>query len=404
MARVLKNDKCFVSMGGKAKRMLLFGYGYGHNAEGKIRSLKETSLFDVVFIAYQFDEAFREKYPYIKFVPLNYRISIKRPLESVKCFFVLYKQIRGSGGFDVVYSLGIGGAMVALLFFLTPKKTKKALELWSIHIIDKARRNKSISERLDRYVIDRADLICQYWWGVRDHFIKSFPQFEDKFLMYQLSYADIYFSNEHHSPASNFAKDFLNTIPKEQVVCFWPRSFIPSNNHKLLLDSLGLIKRERPELMDKFKLYLWGGNAESKTSRATIEKAIRENVLDDNVVIVEHPFVPQNDIFAIEERSNFFVQIANDDILSTYVMEMICSVTPFILSNLSTFRYLNEKYDLNIDLVENEVKPIADRIIDILSGNIVDDVTEYERRKAICFQHFAKSKVTLWFTTLYNNV
>ena len=386
------------------KRMLLFGLGYGHNVEGKLRTLNENPIFEVDFLAYQLDVAFTNRYPQINYKPISCLINIRHPLYSIKCFLYLLWLLRISNKYDIIYSLGIGGAITSLIYMLAPNSTKKALEIWSVHIIDKAKNNKSLSEKSDRYVIDHADFVCQYWWGIKEHFIKSFPQYENKFVMYQLSYSDIYFSNERHSPTSEFAKDFLNKIPKEQKVCFWPRSFIPSNNHNLLIDSLGIIKRDRPELLDNFMLYLWVGNAESKVSRNIIEETIIKNSLENNVEIVEHPFVSQNDLFAIEERSDFFVNIVNDDIFSTYIMEMICSRKPFLLSNIRTFQFLNEKYDLNIDLVENDAKVISDRIIKILSGNDPISCEEYERRKKICTKHFSRSNVIIWYTILFNKL
>lgn len=386
------------------KRMLLFGPGYGHNAEGKLRALNDNPLFEVDYLAYQLDKAFMERYPNICFKPLKNLISINHPLSSIKCFLFLFWLLRISSKYDIIYSLGSGGAITSSIFFLAPRRTTKALEIWSIHIIDKAKSNKSISEKFDRYVIDHADFICQFWWGIREHFINIFPHYERKFIMYQLSYSDIYFSNERHSPTSVFAKEFLSRIPEEQVVCFWPRSFIPSNNHKLLLDALGIVKRTRPELLEKFMLYLWVGNAESSVSRGIIENTIIDNSLENNVEIVEHPFVSQNDLFAIEERSNIFVNIVNDDIFSTYIMEMICSCKPFILSNIRTFQFLNEKYNLNIDLVENKEEIISERLVQILTGNDPVDFTEYKRRKQICTNLFSVSNVTRWYTILYNHV
>lgn len=391
-------------MAEKKKRMLLFGPGFGHNVEGKLRSLTNTSLFDVVFIAYKFDESFREKYPSIKYVPSKHVFSLRHPLNSIRSFLWLYKWTRCSGNYDVVYSLGMGGAIGALLFYLAKKDTKKAFEIWNVKILKKAKRNKSLSERFDRFVIDRADLICQYWWGIRELFFDYFPEHKHKFLMYQLSYPDIYFSKEKHLPESPFVIDFLNRIPKDQIVCFWPRSFIPSNNHIALLEALNIIKNENLGLINNFKLYLWGGNVQREESRHQIEVYIADHSLSQYVEIVEHPFVPQNDIFAIEERSDFFVQIANDDILSTFIMEILCSGKPFVLSNLRTFQFLNEKYDMNIDLVDNNPSEISIKLIEILSMLNKGDKIENKSRREICRHHFSTSKVTPSFQLLYNRL
>lgn len=384
------------------KRMLLFGPGYGHNTEQKLRSLSDTSLFEVVFLAYQLDNTFQQKFPYIKFISSNFIVSIKHPLKTLMSVYSLFKQVRCSGHYDVVYSLGVSGIFGALTFWFANKKTKRAIEIWSNYILKTAKRNHTFFEKLDAYVLKRADLVCQYWWGIRERFIELFPGYGHKFLMYQLSYPDIYFSGEKHLPESDFVMSFLNRIPQDEIVCFWPRSFIQSNNHPLLLNALGIIKKRNPEILSHFKLYLWGGNVQQNSRVLEIKETIISNGLENNVEIVEHPFVSQNDIFAIEERSDLFVQIANDDILSTFIMEIICSGKPFVLSNLRTFQFLNEKYNLDIELVENDDVKIAGKIEKILQELKIRTVNN--TRRDVCKKYFSQSMVKPSSQILYERL
>lgn len=385
------------------KRMLLFGPGYGHNTEGVLNNcFSDYSLFEVVFLGFQYDESLKQKFPYIKHVPSKFEISKKHPWRSLKSIFWLYKQVRCTGHYDIIYSLGTGGLMGALIFWFARKNTKKAFEIWSMHIIDRAKSAKNIFAKMDRYVLKKSDFVCQYWWGARERFLNAFPEYEHKFLLYQHFNSDIYFENVKHIPESTFVRNFLAKIPQNQIMCFWPRSFIPSNNHPLLIDSLGIIKKRNPQILENFKLYLWGGNVEREERVREIKDAINKNRLGNYVEIVEHPFVPQNDIFAIEERSDFFVQIANDDILSTFIMEMICSGKPFVLSNLRTFQFLNKVYDLNIDLVNNDSLEIASRVETILSDlHISRKAPDYSRRDK-CKLLFSKSNVALPSQILYD--
>lgn len=382
----------------------MFGPGFGHNVEWKLQSLKDTSLFNVVFFAFNFDESFRSKYPNVEYIPSEFYFNVKHPWRSTKSICRLYRQIKGAGKFDVIYSLGVGGLLAYLFFLFTNRESKKVIELWSIYLLNSAKQKHSLLDKINRSVIERSDFICQTWWGIREIFINMFPEYENKFLMFQICLPEFYFSGAKHCPESKFVKDFLSGIPDEQIMCFWPRSFVPSNNHPLLLEALGQIKSCTPDLLSNFKLYLWGGNVQNDNSRKDIEDCIVNNSLQQNVEIVDHPFVPQNDLFAIEERSNFFVQIANDDILSTFIIEIMCSGKPFILSNLRTFQFLNEVYGLNIDLVDNKVELITERLKDILT-KLHSEPTKLDFwRREKCKEYFSEAYAKPFTHILYEKV
>lgn len=385
-------------------KMLLVGPGFGHNTKGVLDSFKGCDLWDVTFLATTIDPEFIKEYPNINFIPYDCRIYLKRPFHTLRNMLKLAVYARFKGKYDVIYNLGLGGIMHAPLYLFARKKSILAFEIWSNAVLDSAHSNKSISEKLDAYIFKKTDLVCQYWWGIKEKFVNLFPQYEGKWLMYQLSYPDIFFSEEKHQPESEYVKNFLARIPDDQIVCFWPRSIIPSTNHGLTIEALGKIKAENPELMTKFKLYIWAGNLDHADCRKKIDNGIEKYGLQENIEIVRHPFVPQNDIFAIEERSDFFINIVNADLLSTFIMEMICSKKPFVLSNLRTFQFLNEKYGLDIPLVDNNVDKVAAAIKTILMGDKKTTLEEYESRKQLCRELFSKTNVKNRNEILYEKV
>ena len=83
---------------------------------------------------------------------------------------------------------------------------------------------------------------------------------------------------------------------------------------------------------------------------------------------------------------------------------MICSKKPFVLSNLRTFQFLNEKYGLNIPLVENSVDEVAAAIKTILMGDEKTTLEEYESRKQLCCELFSKTNVKNRNEILYEKV
>ena len=236
--------------------MLIIGPGFGHNTERKLGPLKDNDIYDVTFLALRLDKNFVTRFPYVRFI----EVKCTR-FKRLSFFFELAQLIWYaciSIPVDILLVLGLSGYLTAPVFKLSRKKTIKVFELWSVHILDN-KIGSFLLRRANESVIKNADYISQNWWGIKEMFVSKYPEYTDKFLMYQLYFDDIFFSTQKHEPESDFVKDFLNRIPKNQVVCFWPRSFIPSTNHKLLLDALGLILVDKPHLLENFKLYLWGG-------------------------------------------------------------------------------------------------------------------------------------------------
>lgn len=385
-------------------KMLLVGPGFGHNTEGVLNSFQECELWDVTFLATTIDPAFVNKYTNIRFVPYDCRIYTKHPFRTLKNMLKLAIYARFKEKYDVIYNLGLCGIMHAPLYLFAIKKSILAFEIWSNSVLDSAYSHKSFSEKIDAFILKKTDLVCQYWWGIKEKFVNLFPQYENKWLMYPLGYSDIYFSDEKHHPESEYVKNFLAKIPDDQIVCFWPRSIIPSTNHGLTIEALGKIKAENPDLLSKFKLYIWAGNLDHTDCRKKIDDGIKKYGLHENIEIIRHPFVPKNDIFAIEERTDFFINIVNADVLSSFIMEMICSKKPFVLSNLRTFQFLNENYGLDIPMVENNVNEIADAIKTILMGNEKTTNKEFENRKQLCRKYFSKSLVKNRNEILYEKV
>ena len=82
-------------------------------------------------------------------------------------------------------------------------------------------------------------------------------------------------------------------------------------------------------------------------------------------------------------------------------MEILCSGKPYVISNLRTFQFLNEKYDLKVDLIENKMDAIAARIETILKELQNNDrCYDYSRRDK-CKQLFSTANVKTTSQILY---
>ena len=391
-----------VSLSMNKKKLLIIGPGFGGNTLGLFNSLQNNSCFDVTFLGTRLDPTFVERFPEVEMIPFSVRIDKNHPFRTLRNFLKLVKFLLFRRHVDVLYVLGLGGIMIAPLFFLAKRKTLKVFEIWSNSILDTAK-NKDLFGRADYYILKKADYISQYWWSIKEQLDISFPEFSNKFLLFPLRHSNNRFTRVSHRPESVFVRELMSRIPDEQIVCFWPRSIIPSNNHVLCLEALSLIKRRNPYLMDGFKLYIWGGNIDNADCRQKLDDAIKRLSLSANVEVINHPFVPINDIYALEERSDFFIQISHDDVLSSFIFDMIYSGKPFVLSNLRTFQFLNEIYDLQIPLVDNTQEAIADSIENILINHELS-LDIYKRRIDICRLHFSMDITRPWYEIVFEKL
>jgi len=363
--------------------MLLIGPGRGHNILPIIEELNHQELFKVDFFCHnlEFSQVF---YSNINFIPYssNFIFELKKHLKLL--FF--------GKKYDILFIQGgMHHILLTLIYILLIKSKKKIFCCWSNQIIDIAT-TKSRAQIIAKLIFKKSDFVFLNWHSIKERFENNFPQWRHKAVLSLGGLHDSFFLPVTNITESNFVKKFLEEIPDQNIISFWPRSIIRANRHDLVIEAIAILKKMFPEILENFTLYLWGGNVEDKHYRLIIEKAILDNDLIKNIKIVDHPFVSFTDIRIIEKRSDFFIQISEHDILSTFIIEVMLQEKDVILSNIRPYQCLNEFYNFNILLVDNDPKIISEEIKNKILNINNQNKELLATRKKICEENFKFSK------------
>lgn len=368
------------------KRMIMIGPGYGHNILPIIEELNKQSFFDVDFLCHSLK--FKQKdYDNINFIPF----PIARRIDVWSCMkyilFHLKYSIFGKR-YDILLIQGETGLFLTLLLIFIKAKNKIFVP-WSYGVLNISQK-KSKEGLLARLIFKKSDYISTNWYSEKESIKRLFPK--SKIILFYWGLEDVFFNPADTQIESQFVKNFLNNIPEHKNIVFWPRSIIRYHRQDMVVEALAFLKNENSRILDDFVLFLWTGNVEDKQFRSEIENLIKKFNLTENVKIIDHPFVNYNDIRIIENRSNFFINISISDGLSTFILEMLLQGRDIILSNNPTYKYLNDFFDLRLDLVDIDVAAIAAAIKTKLNSKNNSDSDIKEKRKKVVFENFRFTK------------
>jgi hypothetical protein len=368
------------------KKMIVIGPGYGHNIFPIIEELNKQTLFEVDFLCHSLKFK-QEDYKNVTFIqfPKARRNDLRSCINYI--LFHLKYSIFGKS-YDILLNEGETGFFLLFLYIFIKAKVR-IFTPWSNWIIEMAQ-TKSNKGAISRLIFKKSDYINTNWFDSKETIEKIFPRC--KIVLFYWGLSDSFFTPPNKVVESDFVKEFMKGIPDNKVMVFWPRSIIHYHRQDLVVEGLAQILKESPEILQNFILYLWPGNVEDKIIRANIEKSIIDYGLSEKIKIIDHPFVPYNDIRIIENRSDFFIQISEHDGLSTLILEMLLQEKDIILSNIPPYQKLNDYFDLKFNLVDGKVNAIATALKNKLLTKNNQDINILTRRKRICEENFKFSK------------
>lgn len=354
------------------KKMLLIGPGRGHNIIPYLKAYDSQLQFKVDFLAQGLIFKASE-YPNINMINIK---SFKNDFFKW-CKYIFFKK------YDIIYVHGTNDIQIAF-FFLISRAKIKIFHAWGNSLIDAALSHQCFKKNIAQIILKFSTYLLWGWHGTKERADKEFPWLKNKSLLLIENCPNFFLSSKQDSIVTPFTRKFLDSIQKERVVSIWPRTIAPCTGQLLVAQSILCIKKQRPELLENYTLYLWGGNVEDSEYRKNIQNLINDNNLEKNIIIVDHPFLSVNELKLVEQRSDFFINIAFEDQLSTFILEMLYLGKPLILSNLRPFQFLNEIYNLEIELTDNNLVSITDILINMIENKTEISQDLIEKRKKFC--------------------
>jgi len=344
----------------------MIGPAHGHNIKSFFDFFNINQNYELTF-AYDGEDEYSSLYENIKFVKFSPNPALL--LQFIKLIREPHNLIWYHGG----YSIGV--LFLENLFHL--KKTIVTINIWGPVMLQWAVQKNS-KGFLYRYFLNKADIVQCGWYGTKRQMDKFNPESKSVVLPSGIEKS---FFLESGDSISTFTKDFINQIPTDKTVFFYPKSIIPQTCHKEIVEAA-------KELLEKgvknFLIYFWLGNLHNRTEIDLIKNMITKYSLEDQIEIVFHDFLPFVDIKAIWSRVDVGFLLVDDDQLSTALLEPLVMGKEIIASNIYAYRALRDKYsELELQLIENVPAAIAQRMEDFIDGNRTLEYILEKRKKVI---------------------
>lgn len=350
-----------------ARKILMFGPGNGHNIKKWFDYFDNKDTYETTFLSNS---------------KLNFKTKTIKTIEKKNILHLikLVPEIRKTEYDLLIVHGGFNWRVLTIMMFLF--RYKKSIFIpWGIKITELASR-KNISGFLYRKCFTKFNIITSTY-SIEKSVNEKLPQFSKKLEMF-LWGLDNNIVNSN-TPLTNFTINFLNSLSNDEIFVFYPRSIIPISRFDLLIESISQLKNSLPA---KVKIVIWHGNQTDFAYKKELEKKIETYNLNDIIKLIEHPYLPDTDIYAIWKRADFSVNIIESDGLSSQIMEAFIFEKPILLSRISTYIPLDEKYGLELDFTNNNVDDIKNKLT-----NLFDKYEGYSKeillkRKLFALKHF----------------
>ncbi len=322
---------------------------FGHPAEG----------MEFFFLIQDCDEHIKTTF-YDRFPGTHRIILFKEKAEFLK--FGWYQRLRYLNRVskqlrlldpDVVHVHGCYFTYPVITFLWARLKAKLVFNVWGNdfnHLFRRKLKHRMVMLLLFR----KASLIWANWHVMEDALKRSFPRYRGKIRTILQGIEKEAFIQPGNKARTEIRKRF--GIPGDAYIISYIKGFAYSNNQINLIKSLAHIRSE-----EKYFLILHYLRKNTEVGDK-LEKMIRERGLEDRVVISQK-IMSMTDIKALVEVSDLSLSIPSKDQLSRTVFETILANTNLVVSNISPYRILREKYNFGLDFVdEKDPESISEKI------------------------------------------
>ncbi len=375
----------------------MVGPGYGANIETIIRSLTITNSFKITLFTneYKFDN---NQYPLLSVITYGH------PNKIVKRFTMIKKMIN-TQKYDILFILGGTNLYETIPAICLFKYNFLIFDIWS-ESIPKILGNKSkyFIRYFYRTIMNKCNIIICSWEGTYNKLLKNYPKVKKKTYILRLGIGD---SITQEQPIkTEYAQQYLNTLPKDKIIFLNQRSISEYNALELQVEALKYIVENYPFIADDILFIIWQGNNFDKSLYNRIIQYIKDNSLENIIKIILHPYLPESDIAHIIKSADVIVNLVYHDQLSKSIIETMYFKKQGLLSDIEPYRILNEKYDTKFNLTKLNSKKIAEEIIHLyyLCKSSEKDIDLLDRRKRVVEQYFNLNTYAFEFEKLITDL
>jgi len=352
----------------KKQKIIMSCPGHGHNI------LKWFDYFDNKSDKYELTALCRSKYNFshknIEIIDISN--PVKLLINLIKLRFKRY---------DIFIREGISQS-TTLKYILVERILIKAnryfLQFWGNNFL--LERLNRRSNAFQRKVINSFDGVIGTE-SVFSNFDNFHSEYKGKQIIHHWGFSNDFLQRPDEKNITDFTRNFLSTISKNDIFIFYPRSIIPLQRYDLIIEAIKDIKAENLKIIENVKLVIWNGNVYDKNYKSTLIDKINDYNLQDNVIIQEHPYLPENDLKVIWKKASFTMVISDHDGFSTQIGEAFYFEKPIFTSMIMPYTILNDKNNWELPMVENKVEEIKEELIKFIKTyHEIDEVVLANRR------------------------
>lgn len=274
--------------------------------------------------------------------------------------------------------------LLIFIYLFKAKKSYLVFNVWS-EPIPLLANTKTLKGKFYRWFFRRCNSVMCHWYGTYN-LVENVKGVNVQLLRWGMEEDRFQFSPSF-SPSVE-AEQFVNTLPKEKVKFFLPKSVHPDNNHLLVAKA---VKDLVDKNISKFVVYFWQGNYVHEQALKEVEEFIEKEGLSEWVKIVSHGYLTNEDMHFIWNHMDVGINVINKDQLSTSFQEPMLYKKELIASDIKPYKLFEKKFELNLTLISISKQAICNRMEKIINGQRSTN-EELENRKCVIESHFRFDK------------
>jgi|GEM_PF-2413944 len=345
----------------------MYGPPKGHNIKLYLDFFQHNS--NTYKLTYVFTG--KQRYPLNEFSNITF-------IDYKKDFFQFLKLIiSGFRGFELIWIHNwVKFYIVLINLWFKNKSVKLNFSVWS-EPLPRELYKSTIKGFIYRYIFKKSDSVQNLWYGTYNLINRRLKGVNLQVIPWGLS--KIYYNHKDECITQE-AASFIKELPKDKVKFFWPKSISYASRHDLIIEAAELLKNEG---ISNFVVYFWLGNAINPQIFKDLVQLIKDKEVEEYIKIVEHEFLPFEDIIQIWKAMDVGLQIASHDALSTSLLEPLFFKKEVIVTNIEPYEILKEKFDFEIDLINQDKNELKKAMSSLITGNKTSGIELEKRQNAV---------------------